>query len=163
MTRRHALTIGAGAAVLCGYLCWHVLVPTAPAAAKPRVTKKKGIRIYADNDNFLCFVCHIDFDGEELTAQHARHGVTCASCHGECAAHMADEMSATKPDLLYGRTEVEPLCRKCHGKHNSPDAVEEFRTQWEGKHRPNGRSVTDDSPCTDCHGKHVILKPSMTG
>ncbi len=158
---RHVIGVAICAAVVCGCVCRQAFVHSAEAAVKPRVTRKKGLPIFPDADNSLCLVCHIDFDGEELTLQHVKRGLTCESCHGPSDAHMSDEMANTKPDVLYGRAEVEPLCRKCHGKHRSPEAVEAFRQKWLGKHRPNGRSVQDDSPCTDCHGKHVILKAGL--
>ena len=162
MTRvRPVIGVAICTAVLSLHVWRQALVHTAEAAAKPRVTRTKGISIYADKDNSLCFVCHIDFDGEEIVAKHVPHGITCASCHGECTAHMADEMIMTKPDILHGRAEVDSLCRKCHGTHKSPEGVEAFWRQWEGKHLPNGRSIQDDSPCTDCHGKHVILKAGL--
>jgi len=68
----------------------------------------------------------------------------------------------TKPDVLFGRVEVDPFCEKCHGPHKNPEEVEAFRERWAGKPRPNGRAVLPDSPCTDCHGKHVIIRTALT-
>jgi len=73
---------------------------------------------------------------------------------------MHDEMLMTKPDILYGRTEVEPMCKGCHVSHKDPNAVAAFRREWAGRTRPNGRAVTDESICTDCHGTHNIMKKS---
>jgi len=64
----------------------------------------------------------------------------------------------TKPDILFGRDEVESMCRKCHGDHKNPQVVQDFREHWLGRSRPNGRTITSDSICTDCHGTHNIVK-----
>jgi hypothetical protein len=73
---------------------------------------------------------------------------------------MEDEMLMTKPDRLFGRSEVTALCEKCHDldkEHNDNDAVEAFRKKWFGRVRPNGRAITSESVCTDCHGTHNIV------
>ncbi len=44
----------------------------------------------------------------------------------------------------------------------NPEAVEAFLEKWRGRMRPNGRAVTHDSVCTDCHGTHNITKPINT-
>lgn len=113
---------------------------------------------FGQADNSLCMVCHIDFQEEELTVKHLAKGITCAACHGACVAHMHDEMLNTKPDILYGRAEIDGFCRPCHLTHKDPDKVQAFRDEWAGQHRPSGRYIAEDSPCTDCHGMHVIIK-----
>jgi hypothetical protein len=88
---------------------------------------------------------------------------------------MHDEMLMTKPDLLFGRAEVQRMCsnpschkpggdREVYGRqdHMNPAAVEAFFEKWTGRMRPNGRAVTHDSVCTDCHGTHNISKPLDT-
>jgi hypothetical protein len=85
---------------------------------------------------------------------------------------MHDEMLMTKPDLLFGRSEVERMCsnptchksgdgREVYGRqdHKDPAAVEAFFEKWTGRMRPNGRAVNPNSICTDCHGTHNISKP----
>jgi hypothetical protein len=110
---------------------------------------------------------------EELTTDHLDVGVTCDACHGASVEHMHDEMLMTKPDLLFGRSEVEKMCSTCHkpggerevfGRqdHKDPAAVEAFFQKWTGRICPNGRAVTKDSVCTDCHGTHNITKPINT-
>jgi hypothetical protein len=74
---------------------------------------------------------------------------------------MHDEMLMTKPDRLFGRAEVEDMCRGCHQPHKKPEAVEAFLSQWAGRTRPNGRAVTAESVCTDCHGTHNIVKKAI--
>jgi len=123
------------------------------------------------NGNTKCYVCHPDLKTEELTTSHLDMDVTCDECHGLSTEHMHDEMLMTKPDLLFGRAEVNKMCSNpsCHrpggersvyglADHNSV-AVEDFFKKWRGRIRPNGRAVTPDSVCTDCHGTHNITKP----
>ena len=43
--------------------------------------------------------------------------------------------------------------------HRDPAAVEAFYKKWSGRMRPNGRAITPDSVCTDCHGTHNIGEP----
>jgi hypothetical protein len=108
--------------------------------------------------NGLCHVCHYDLQTEEITTDHLAQGIGCVICHGPSSHHMHDEMLMTKPDILYGRTEVEPMCKGCHQPHKEPNSVAAFRREWAGRTRPNGRAVTDESICTDCHGTHNIIK-----
>lgn len=120
--------------------------------------------------NAPCMVCHIDFDDEELTVQHRKAEVTCAACHGPCLAHMNDEMAATRPDLVFGRAEVDKMCLECHSDHENQKAVDVFLKEWEGRRRPNGQLIMKGAICTDCHGRHVRLlapmpqtRPSLEG
>jgi len=106
--------------------------------------------------NSKCYVCHAGMKTEELTTNHLAMEVTCDACHGPSIEHMHDEMLMTEPDLLFGRQEVVKMCRKCHEGHENPDAVEAFRKEWAGRIRPNGRNITDDAVCTDCHGTHNL-------
>lgn len=107
-------------------------------------------------NNGLCLVCHLDFDEDSITTDHLREGITCAHCHGKSIAHMHDETMMTSPDILYGRTEVQSMCSHCHPPHRNPRAVQIFRAKWLGRKQENGRNITADSTCTDCHGLHTI-------
>ena len=120
--------------------------------------------------NSKCYVCHPAMKTEELTTDHLRIGITCDTCHGASTEHMHDEMLMTEPDLLFGRSEVRQMCSGCHTlgeeghvfsleDHNDPEAVKAFIKKWTGKMRPNGRNISQDSVCTDCHGTHNISKP----
>jgi len=95
-------------------------------------------------DNSRCFVCHINFQTEQLTLTHAQAGVSCADCHGPSDAHIDDESWArggngTPPDKMYTRNAINAFCLHCHKSVSlhtgSPDKV-----------------------CTDCHGKHRMAK-----
>ena len=122
--------------------------------------------------NSKCYVCHPDMKTEELTTSHLEMDVNCDECHGLSTEHMHDEMLMTKPDLLFGRAEVDKMCSNptCHKPgaersvygyqdHKEPVVVEDFFKKWYGRMRPNGRAVSRDSVCTDCHGTHNITKP----
>ncbi len=108
--------------------------------------------------NEYCNVCHVDLAGEELVTTHLKAKISCTKCHGESMAHAQDEQGMTRADIKFGRAEVAKFCRTCHDDHKHPDKVKVFRAKWLGKTRPNGRPITQDSICTDCHGKHVVLK-----
>ena len=114
-------------------------------------------------DNSACIVCHANFEKETLAASHLKNGVTCARCHGRSVAHMDDEEAATKPDVLFGRTEIEKLCRECHKAHKNPSAVAKFLAEWKGKRRPHRRLILKDSVCTDCHFEHRIPRGGPGG
>jgi len=112
----------------------------------------------SSGSNSGCYVCHPTMKQEAITTKHLQVGITCGKCHGPSIEHMHDEMLMTKPDLLFGRSEVAGMCIKCHSGHENPEAVEEFRKKWSGRIRPNGRTINEDSVCTDCHGTHNIDK-----
>jgi len=116
----------------------------------------------SSGSNTLCYVCHIDLQTEKITTTHLDQAVTCDECHGPSAHHMHDEMLMTKPDVLFGRAEVDQMCKRCHQPHKNQQAVEAFRKEWSGRTRPNGRAVTAESICTDCHGTHNIVKKMGT-
>ena len=108
-------------------------------------------------DNSLCLVCHVNFAENDSVANHISQGITCAHCHGRSVEHMNDESMMTRPDILYGRSEVQAMCEQCHQQsHKNPKAVEVFLDKWAGQKRENGRNVTEDSICTDCHGRHTV-------
>jgi len=127
------------------------------------------------NENSKCHVCHPGMKTEEISTIHVEMDVSCDVCHGPSTEHMHDEMLMTEPDLLFGRSEVQKMCsnpschkpggdREVYGRqdHKNPEAVEAFFEKWTGRMRPNGRAVTHDSVCTDCHGTHNISKPLET-
>ena len=45
----------------------------------------------AGADNSRCFVCHVNYMQEDIAVIHARVNISCADCHGDCDAHIADE------------------------------------------------------------------------
>ena len=123
--------------------------------------------------NSKCYVCHPAMKTEELTTVHLGMGITCDQCHGASTEHMHDEMLMTQPDRLFGRSQVRRMCSTCHqpmqgrevfgrDDHMDREAVEAFFKNWKGRMRPNGRNITPDAVCTDCHGTHNISEPLKT-
>ncbi|MHC4637371.1 MAG: cytochrome c3 family protein [Planctomycetota bacterium] len=109
-------------------------------------------------DNAECLICHLDFKSELISSRHEKEGVGCTYCHGQSLAHGDDESNIIKPDLLFGRAEIRDYCKQCHPVHRKTSNYNDFVKKWYGKRRPNGRIVTDDSACTDCHGNHAVLR-----
>ena len=127
------------------------------------------------NDNSKCYVCHRSLKTEDITTVHLEAGITCDECHGQSVEHLQDEMLMTKPDLLFGRLEVDKMCSNptCHRPggeryvygfkdHIDTAAVKAFHKKWLGRIRPNGRAITAKSICTDCHGTHNIVTKTGT-
>lgn len=130
-------------------------------------------RAQEKNANMICYVCHVDLQTEKISTTHLDADITCQKCHGSTTEHMHDETLMTKPDVLWGRAEVNGMCsnQPCHAPgqghefytrqdHDDPEAVAAFLREWYGKPRPNGRTIDSDSVCTDCHGKHNIDRMS---
>lgn len=82
-------------------------------------------------DNSRCYVCHTNFDGEKLTAMHAKHEVGCEDCHGASDKHCGDEDNITPPDKMFAKEAINDFCKSCH---------------------PNGKLGGDKKYCTECHG-----------
>ena len=123
------------------------------------------------NGNSKCYVCHPSLKTEDITTVHLDMDITCDECHGDSIEHMHDEMLMTKPDLLFGRAEVQNMCsnpmchkpggdRRLYGRqdHKNQPAVKAFHEKWMHRVRPNGRFITLKAVCTDCHGTHNIVK-----
>ena len=107
-------------------------------------------------DNSFCLVCHVNFEEEELVAQHLPGGVTCCHCHGASYDHRDDESHRTPPDILFGRAEIDPFCETCHAEHEATEKVEAFMEEHSQQLRPNGRVLRTNAVCTDCHGVHIV-------
>lgn len=102
-------------------------------------------------DNSRCHVCHLNFEREELSLNHARAGVGCAKCHGESDAHIADESWAsggngTPPDIMYPREKINPACLTCHDGRTAKFDRDIHKLFLAG--------ATPQKLCTECHGKH---------
>jgi len=142
---------------------WFLAAPLADESEQQQAADQELI------GNSKCYVCHLSLQTEEITTSHLQMDITCDGCHGPSVEHMHDEMLMTEPDLLFGRQEVDKMCSDptCHAPggdrrvygfqdHKDPEAVEEFFKKWLGRTRPNGRTVTHNSVCTDCHGTHNL-------
>ena len=86
-------------------------------------------------DNSRCYVCHINYEVEELTSMHAKADVGCERCHGASDAHCSDKDNITPPDIMYPAEKVNSLCKNCH---------------------PDGKLGGGKKYCTDCHGEHRL-------
>ena len=153
---------------LAGLLVWAAIL--APGGCKNRdacdkiqQTPDQAESVLFDaggqTDNSFCMVCHADFDDEPIAAEHLEAEIVCASCHGSSEDHGGDEANVITPDVAFGRSEIVPFCKSCHPEHKTGEDYDAFVKKWNGKRRPNGRMVLDNSVCTDCHGNHAILKP----
>jgi hypothetical protein len=103
-------------------------------------------------ENAACFVCHDNFQDEELVTQHAIGDTGCVDCHGKSYDHRNDENNITPPDVMFPRDKIEASCVECHDTHDAPalDVIARL-----DEHMPR---VTDrrDITCTDCHGHHRL-------
>ncbi|MHB1035920.1 MAG: multiheme c-type cytochrome [Pirellulales bacterium] len=125
-----------------------------PAKRKPLLLDdepeppKPGDKPTADNSR--CYVCHVNYEKEEMAVVHARAGIGCAKCHGASDAHIADESWAsggkgTPPTVMYPPDKVNKACQTCHkADRNKPDRKCPFPAKGNKK------------ICTDCHGKHRL-------
>lgn len=115
--------------------------PGGNAASRPAVAKS----------NTVCYECHIDFKGEELTAVHEKAEVFCVRCHGRSQAHMEDEVRATPADVTFRKKAMKVFCLTCH---------EPARYRQEASHaaeEAKSRDATRRS-CMDCHGEHELVR-----
>ncbi|MBN1845580.1 MAG: hypothetical protein JW810_07845 [Sedimentisphaerales bacterium] len=94
-------------------------------------------------DNSRCYVCHINFDGEALTATHARGNVGCEDCHGASNAHCSDEDNITPPDRMFAKASINSFCRSCHPSAKL-GAGKDYCVQCHGTHRLEHRTRTWD-------------------
>jgi hypothetical protein len=155
--------VGAGLAMLAG-VTLAALLAADRFFVPPRTADAAEPKDDQEADNSMCYVCHLTLQTEEITTIHQGKGYGCTKCHGVSADHMHDEMLMTTPDLLYGRREVDAMCGECHQDPHKGEAdkVRDFLEKWRGKERPNGRAITEQSICTDCHGTHNIDKELTT-
>ncbi len=117
----------------------------------PKAPEPKPVE-YEEAENFYCYVCHINFDGEELADAHKKANVGCADCHGDSDKHSADEDNVAPPDTMYKKSDINKSCMsdKCH-------SMEKLEKQI--GHRPFfAKTDTERKYCTDCHGNHKITK-----
>ena len=124
----------------------------APAEKKDSSTKKQP-----EADNQACFVCHANYDGEELAEQHAKANVGCADCHGASTAHRNDENNITPPDRMYWAEAIDPGCVPCHGTHDAPART--VIARWQ--ERSLAKKDVKEMVCTDCHGEHRLNRRSV--
>jgi len=102
-------------------------------------------------DNSRCFVCHVNYMQEDIAVIHARANISCADCHGDCDAHIADESWAwggngTPPGIMYPLAKINLFCMGCHPR-------DKIDTE---QHKPLLAGTGEEKHCTDCHGNHRL-------
>ncbi len=108
-------------------------------------------------DNFACYVCHANYETEELTLVHARAGIGCAKCHGPSLDHCDDEAHEVPPDMMFALDEINTQCGTCHEGHDASaiDVVARYLQRVPAKTNP------EEVVCTDCHGEHRLRHRSV--
>ncbi len=101
-------------------------------------------------DNFICLVCHGNFEEEPLVVTHAKEDVGCADCHGASEAHADDEDHVIPPEKMFGRADVDKMCATCHDMHDVPAKKVVARWQERCANITDSRKIA----CTDCHFQH---------
>ncbi len=154
-SRPHVLTSSVIAGIILPSLYFGATsAATAPKPEAPTRTSQEGADHATKDDS--CLKCHKAFAAETLSRQHLRVGVDCVDCHGPSIAHTQAGPDLLKPDILLGRTEVEPFCQRCHdAAHAHPDKVDAWARERTGQLLPTGRAIMEHNICTDCHGQHI--------
>ncbi|HUT95145.1 MAG TPA: ammonia-forming cytochrome c nitrite reductase subunit c552 [Thermoguttaceae bacterium] len=108
-------------------------------------------------DNFACYVCHGNYDGEELVVSHGKEGTGCIDCHGKSYAHRNDEDNVTPPDKMYPLDAVDKMCADCHDEHiaSARKVIERWQERCPEKADPKG------IVCTDCHYQHRLQRRTV--
>jgi hypothetical protein len=151
------------AAAVVGTGCEQMEAEQKPDTKTESITDDEPLLLLDDNeeesvsptgpmaDNSRCHVCHVNYMQEDIAVIHARANMGCASCHGECDEHIADESWAsggngTAPDIMYPRAKINPFCMGCHPK-------DKIDTE---QHKPLFTGTGEKKVCTDCHGNHRL-------
>jgi formate-dependent nitrite reductase cytochrome c552 subunit len=107
-----------------------------------------GKKTEAEAKNATCYVCHANYQQEDLAQWHAKNNIGCVDCHGESIGHKNDENHLTAPDKMYAAGEIDEACGKCHTGHDVP-AIKIVR-RWKER---TGDTKTDVL-CKECHESH---------
>ncbi|MHB8951479.1 MAG: multiheme c-type cytochrome [Pirellulaceae bacterium] len=103
-------------------------------------------------ENSACYVCHDNFQQEQLVTQHVDGDVGCVDCHGKSYDHRNDENNITPPDVMFPRHKIDASCVDCHETHDVPAAEIVARL----RERLPRLAQSQDLACTDCHGFHRL-------
>jgi len=114
------------------------------------VSKKPKHILGSADDNYWCYVCHMNYQVEPLAARHAKAGVGCSRCHAKSEAHTADEDGVIPPQKMFPREEVNSSCLPCHKEYSESNEICLY--QYDGF----GALEVGPSQCTDCHGRHRL-------
>jgi hypothetical protein len=108
-------------------------------------------------DNFACYVCHANYQTEDLARTHARAGIGCVQCHGRSLEHCDDEAHETPPDIMIPPHQIAEQCGKCHKTHDAPPNLVLARYLERVPAKTDPTTVL----CTDCHGQHRLPRRSV--
>ena len=108
-------------------------------------------------DNFACYVCHGNYDGEELVVSHGVEAIGCIDCHGKSYAHRNDEDNITPPDKMYPLDAVDEMCDDCHDMHDAPARKVLQRWQERCPEKTDPKQIV----CTDCHYQHRLERRTV--
>jgi hypothetical protein len=116
-------------------------LPEAPKASPKGATK-----------NAACYVCHGNYETEELVVSHAAEDIGCTDCHGQSVDHRNDEDNITPPDIMYPFDQIDKKCGECHAEHDASgrEVVERWQQRCPQKTDPK------EIVCTDCHYDHRL-------
>lgn len=103
-------------------------------------------------DNFACYVCHGNYDGEQLVVTHGKEKIGCIDCHGQSHPHRNDEDNVTPPEKMYVPQDVDKMCGTCHKNHDV--AAVDVIAHWQ--ERCSAETDPQKIVCTDCHGNHRL-------
>lgn len=122
-------------------------------------TKPAGDKAVAPSvaENAACYVCHSNYQEEELVTLHAAGDTGCIDCHGKSYKHRNDENNTTPPDVMFPREKIEDACGKCHETHNAPAA----RVIARLRERMPRLTEVEQATCTDCHGHHRLARRTV--
>jgi formate-dependent nitrite reductase cytochrome c552 subunit len=108
-------------------------------------------------DNFACYVCHGNLEGEELVVSHGKEGTGCIDCHGKSYAHRNDEDNITPPDKMYPLDAIDKMCAECHDTHDAPAVKVLARWQERCPEKADAKAIV----CTDCHYQHRLARRTV--
>lgn len=103
-------------------------------------------------DNSACYVCHANYEEEELVISHAKEDVGCIDCHGVSYEHRDDEDNITPPDEMYAGKGIDAMCATCHDEHDV--TAKDVLARW--KERCPAKTDPKQIVCTDCHYRHRL-------
>jgi len=115
----------------------------------PEATEKK---VELKVDNQACYVCHGNYEGEELVVSHGTEEIGCMDCHGKSFAHRNDEDNITPPDKMYAMKDIDKMCHTCHDTHDAP--ARKVLERWH--ERCPAKTSPEVIVCTDCHYQHRL-------
>ena len=126
--------------------------PVEKEATNNTVEQRDQVAIKADNS--FCYVCHLNYDGEELTTDHEQAGIGCAKCHGRSYDHCGDENNITPPEIMYPKVKINPTCMMCHPKHEIRHVADHKMLLESTETIFDSADDNDDQIyCTGCHAE----------